>query len=174
MGRKVVQACGGSVRGKTVAVLGLTFKPNTDDMRDAPSLSIITALQDAGAKVRAYDPEGMAAARGLLSEVEYARDAYGCAEGAHALVIVTEWDIFRALDLGRLKGLLAAPVVVDLRNIYRPDEMEKRGFTYLSIGRPPIEAGDEPATAATGPEIIPFPFVARAGAKRAAGTDNQD
>ncbi|WP_243375225.1 UDP-glucose dehydrogenase family protein [Microvirga solisilvae] len=136
MGRKVITACGGSVRGKTIAVLGLTFKPNTDDMRDAPSLDVITALQDAGAQVRAYDPEGMEAASGMLTGVEYARDPYDCARGADAMVIVTEWDIFRALDLKRLKATLAEPVVVDLRNVYRPDEMRRNGFTYVSIGRP--------------------------------------
>ncbi|MFC0373786.1 UDP-glucose dehydrogenase family protein, partial [Methylobacterium isbiliense] len=103
MARKVVAACGGSVRGKTIAVLGLTFKPNTDDMREAPSLAIIAGLQDAGARVVAYDPEGMEQARGLLSGVEYAADAYACAAGAQALVLVTEWDAFRALDLGRLR-----------------------------------------------------------------------
>jgi UDPglucose 6-dehydrogenase len=136
MGRKVITACGGSVRGKTVAVLGLTFKPNTDDMRDAPSIDIITALQDAGAQVKAYDPEGMEAASSMLTGVEYARDPYDCARGADALVLVTEWDMFRALDLKRLKAVLAEPVVVDLRNVYRPDEMRRNGFTYLSIGRP--------------------------------------
>ncbi len=136
MGRKVVAACGGAVRGKTVAVLGLTFKPNTDDMRDAPSLSIITALQDAGARVRAYDPEGMEAAKPMLQNVDYARDPYACAHGAQALVIVTEWNMFRALDLTRLKTLLAEPVIVDLRNIYTPAEMRRHGFTYVSIGRP--------------------------------------
>ena len=136
MARKVVQACGGSVRGKTVAVLGLTFKPNTDDMREAPSIDVITALQDGGARIRAYDPEGMAAARALLTDVDYARDPYDCARGAHALVIVTEWDLFRALDLGRLKAALAEPVVVDLRNIYRPEDMRRHGFAYTSIGRP--------------------------------------
>jgi UDPglucose 6-dehydrogenase len=136
MGRKVIAACGGSVRGKTIAVLGLTFKPNTDDMRDAPSHDVITALQDAGARVRAYDPEGMQAASAMLTNVEYARDAYDCARGADAMVIVTEWDMFRALDLRRLKAALADPVVVDLRNIYRPDEMRRHGFTYVSIGRP--------------------------------------
>jgi UDPglucose 6-dehydrogenase len=136
MGRKVVAACGGSVRGSTIAVLGLTFKPNTDDMRDAPSLDVITTLQDAGAKVRAFDPEGMAAAKALMPDVEYASDPYDCAEGADALVIVTEWDAFRALDLRRLHDLLAQPVVVDLRNIYRPEDMRRRGFTYVSIGRP--------------------------------------
>jgi UDPglucose 6-dehydrogenase len=146
MGRKVVQACGGSVRGRTIAVLGLTFKPNTDDMRDAPSIAVIGALQDAGAKVRAYDPEGMEQARSVLQDVEYAQDAYACARGADALVIVTEWDLFRALDLGRLKAALASPIVVDLRNVYRPDEMTRRGFTYVSVGRPP-ETGEIEAPA---------------------------
>jgi UDPglucose 6-dehydrogenase len=136
MGRKVIAACGGSVRGSTIAVLGLTFKPNTDDMRDAPSLDVITTLRDAGALVRAYDPEGMAAARPLLPEVEFANDAYECARGANALVIVTEWDAFRALDLRRLSSVMEKPIVVDLRNIYRPEDMRRHGFTYVSIGRP--------------------------------------
>jgi UDPglucose 6-dehydrogenase len=136
MGRKVIAACGGSVRGATIAVLGLTFKPNTDDMRDAPSIALITALQDAGAKVRAYDPEGMKQARSVLENVEYADNAYSCIDGADALVIVTEWDAFRALDLERVRKLLKRPVVVDLRNIYRPKEMAQRGFIYESIGRP--------------------------------------
>jgi UDPglucose 6-dehydrogenase len=135
MGRKVITACGGSVRGKTIAVLGLTFKPNTDDMRDAPSIALIAALQDGGANVRAYDPEGMEQARRVLSDVDYAQDPYACAREADALVIVTEWDMFRALDLGRLKSLLKAPILVDLRNIYRPDEVTRRGFTYVSVGR---------------------------------------
>jgi UDPglucose 6-dehydrogenase len=135
MARKVVAACGGSVRGKTIAVLGLTFKPNTDDMREAPSLSIITALQDQGAVIRAYDPEGMQAARSLLTDVDYAANAYACVEGADALVIVTEWDAFRALDLGRVHALLRSPIVVDLRNIYRPEDMRRRGFTYVGVGR---------------------------------------
>ena len=135
MARKVVAACGGSVRGKTIAVLGLTFKPNTDDMREAPSLSIITALQDQGAVIRAYDPEGMKAARAMLTDVDYAPNAYACVEGADALVIVTEWDAFRALDLGRVHALLRSPIVVDLRNIYRPDDMRRRGFTYVGVGR---------------------------------------
>ena len=121
MGRKVIAACGGSVRGKTIAVLGLTFKPNTDDMRDAPSLAVIAALQDAGAKVRAYDPGGHGAGQGAPARTWNMRsDPYACAAGADALVIVTEWDAFRALDLRRLHDLLAQPVVVDLRNIYRP------------------------------------------------------
>ncbi len=135
MGRKVIQACGGSVRGKTIALLGLTFKPNTDDMRDAPSIALVQALQDAGAKIRAFDPEGMAQAGAMLAEVDYAPDSYSCAEGADALVIVTEWDIFRALNLKRIKGLLASPTIVDLRNVYRPEEMRRWGFSYTSIGR---------------------------------------
>lgn len=135
MAKKVITACGGSVRGKTIAVLGLTFKPNTDDMRDAPSLAIITALQDQGARIRAYDPEGMDAAKAMLTGVDYAPSAYACVEGADALVIITEWNAFRALDLGRIHGLLRSPVVVDLRNIYRPDDMRRRGFTYVGVGR---------------------------------------
>ena len=136
MARKVIAACGGAVRGKTVGVLGLTFKPNTDDMREAPSLAIITALQDAGAKVRAFDPQGMEHARGMLTNVEYSDDPYACAKDAAAVVIITEWDDFRALDMKRLKSEMAEPVVVDLRNIYRPDDMRKLGFKYASIGRP--------------------------------------
>ena len=135
MARKVIAACGGSVRGKTIALLGLTFKPNTDDMRDAPSLMIIPALQDNGAKIRAYDPEGMGQAKAMLDNVEFAQSAYAAVEGADALVLVTEWDAFRALDLTKVKTLLKFPVVVDLRNVYRPDEMERHGFTYVSIGR---------------------------------------
>jgi UDPglucose 6-dehydrogenase len=136
MAKKVVAACGGSVRGKTIAVLGLTFKPNTDDMREAPSLAIITALQDQGAIIRAYDPEGMEAAKSMLTDVSYAPNAYACVEGADALVIVTEWDAFRALDLSRVRSLLKTPVVVDLRNIYRPEDMNRRGFSYVGVGRP--------------------------------------
>ena len=135
MSRKVIQACGGSVRGKTVALLGLTFKPNTDDMRDAPSLSIITGLQDAGAMIRAYDPEGMDQAKPLLTGVTYADDLYACAQGADALVLVTEWNAFRAIDLPRLKQVMAQPIVVDLRNVYRPDILAAAGFAYQSVGR---------------------------------------
>ena len=138
MARKVVAACGGSVRDKTIAVLGLTFKPNTDDMREAPSLSIITALQDGGAKVRGFDPEGTEQARELLLNVELCGSAYDCIKGADALVIVTEWNEFRALDMRRVKSLLKAPVIVDLRNIYRPEDMARHGFTYVSIGRPSV------------------------------------
>jgi UDPglucose 6-dehydrogenase len=142
MARKVIAACHGSVRGKLVAILGLTFKPNTDDMRDAPSCAIISALQDAGARIRAYDPEGMAPAKGLLGDVEYAEDAYSCAKGADALVLVTEWDAFRALDPVRLRDAMNAPVLVDLRNVYVPDEMLRHGFSYTSIGRPTEPAQD--------------------------------
>jgi UDPglucose 6-dehydrogenase len=146
MGRKVIAACGGSVRGKLVAVLGLTFKPNTDDMREAPSLAIITALQDAGARVRAYDPEGMGQARPLLEGVEYAGDAYACVAGADAAALVTEWEEFRALDLERVRAAMRSPVMVDLRNVYRPEDMAKAGFTYLSVGRAFVaDLEDEPA-----------------------------
>ncbi|MEW6453763.1 MAG: UDP-glucose/GDP-mannose dehydrogenase family protein [Pseudomonadota bacterium] len=135
MARKVSAALGGDIRGKTIAVLGLTFKPNTDDMRDAPSINIVTALNDMGAKVKAYDPIGMEQAKSVLTGVTYCEDAYSCAQGADALVIVTEWEQFRALDLARLKSAMAKPVVVDLRNVYRPDEMAKYGFSYSSVGR---------------------------------------
>lgn len=135
MAEKVKDACGGSLDGKTIAVLGLAFKPNTDDMREAASLAIIPALQAMGAHVRAYDPEAMEQARPMLEGTQFCEDAYACVEAAHALVILTEWDAFRALDLVRIKGLLADPVVVDLRNVYRPADMAKRGFRYVSIGR---------------------------------------
>jgi UDPglucose 6-dehydrogenase len=134
MARKVVAACGGAVRGKRIAMLGLAFKPNTDDMREAPSIAIITALVDAGAQIVAYDPESMDAARALMPEISYAGDAYSCLEGADALVIVTEWDAFRALDLARVKKSLREPVVVDLRNIYRSEDMRRRGFRYSNVG----------------------------------------
>jgi UDPglucose 6-dehydrogenase len=142
MARKVIQACGGSVRDKTIAVLGLTFKPNTDDMRDAPSIALVTALEDAGANVRGYDPEGMEQARQAIPGLALTQSAYACLEGADAMVIVTEWNEFRALDLKRVKSLLAAPVVVDLRNIYRPEEMARMGFTYRSVGRPSVTWGE--------------------------------
>ena len=136
MARKVSQVFDGKVHGKTVAVLGLTFKPNTDDIREAPALSIIAALQDRGAIVRAYDPQGMHEAAKLLDQVAYCEDAYECAEGADALLIVTEWEEFRALDLSRLKDVMKAPVIIDLRNIYRHDEVAHAGFAYHSVGRP--------------------------------------
>jgi UDPglucose 6-dehydrogenase len=135
MARKVIRACGGSVRGKTIALLGLTFKPDTDDMREAPSLAIAAGLQDAGARVRAYDPEGMEQARPLLPDVAFAEDAYSCAEGADAVVIVTEWNAFRALDLDRLRLSMRAPVLVDLRNIYDPATAAQHGFAYQGVGR---------------------------------------
>jgi UDPglucose 6-dehydrogenase len=135
MARKVAAALGGNLRGRLVAVLGLTFKPNTDDLREAPALSVITALQDMGAKVRAYDPAGMTQAQSLICGVTYADNAYACAENADALVIITEWEQFRALDLGRLKAIMAHPVVVDLRNIYPPEELRKYGFHYQGVGR---------------------------------------
>lgn len=135
MATKVVNALGGDARGKTIAVLGLTFKPNTDDMREAPSLDIIRALQEAGAVVRAYDPEGMSAARNLLPSVNFASDPYAAVEGAHALVIVTEWSAFRALDMKQIGRLLKSPVIVDLRNIYSRQEMEQSGLKYYGVGR---------------------------------------
>nr|WP_250890743.1 UDP-glucose/GDP-mannose dehydrogenase family protein [Sphingobium nicotianae] len=135
MGRKVIAACGGDVRGKTIAVLGLTFKPNTDDMRDSPAIAIVQTLQDAGATVRAYDPEGMAQAKKDLPDIGYCASAYETMEGADALVIVTEWDAFRALDLNRAKALLKAPILVDLRNIYPRKAVEDAGFTYTAVGR---------------------------------------
>jgi UDPglucose 6-dehydrogenase len=137
MARKVVAACGGDVRGKTIALLGLTFKPNTDDMRDAPSLAIIQALVDLGAKVKTYDPEGMEHAKGMLpSGVVFTDGPYTAAEGADALAIVTEWNQFRALDFRRLKDVMTAPVLVDFRNIYKREEVTRHGFVYSSVGRP--------------------------------------
>ena len=135
MARKVANALGGNLRGKTIAVLGLTFKPDTDDMREAPSIPLVTGLLDLGAKVRAYDPVGMEQAKQELPDIAYASDAYDCAKGADALVIVTEWVQFRALDLDRLKREMANPVIVDLRNIYRREDMEALGFMYESVGR---------------------------------------
>jgi UDPglucose 6-dehydrogenase len=135
MARKVAHALGGNLRGKNVAVLGLTFKPETDDMREAPSIPLITGLLDLGANVRAYDPVGMELAKQELPDIAYCADAYECAKGADALVIVTEWVQFRALDLARLKREMATPVIVDLRNIYRREDMEAHGFTYESVGR---------------------------------------
>ena len=135
MGRKVLHALGDEPRGKSVALLGLTFKPNTDDMRDAPSLAIVQALVDAGVGVRATDPEGVEAARRVMPDIAYCRDAYEAADGADAVVIVTEWDVVRALDLRRLKAIMAAPVLVDLRNIYRREVVEKAGFSYTAVGR---------------------------------------
>jgi UDPglucose 6-dehydrogenase len=135
MTAKVVAACGGSLDGKTVAVLGLTFKPNTDDMREAPSLTIVPALEELGARVRAYDPHGMQEARKLMPRLETAADPYSCIAGADAMLILTEWDQFRALDLDRVKAVLRNPVIVDLRNIYKPTDLAAKGLTYISVGR---------------------------------------
>ena len=143
MGRKVIAACGGSVRGKLIAILGLTFKPNTDDMREAPSLSVIRALQDGGARVRAHDPQGMEQARALLTDVAYFDDPYECAEGAEALVIVTEWEAFRALDLERLAEVMKSRVLIDLRNIYPVEEVSRYGFAHVGVGRAPEKAAAE-------------------------------
>ena len=135
MGRKVIQALGGDARGKTVALLGLTFKPNTDDMRDAPSIAIVQALQDAGATVHGYDPEGIEQARPLMPGVEFFSNPYDAAAGADAVVLVTEWDVLRALDLKRLRETMAGQVFVDLRNIYPSEETENAGFKWHGVGR---------------------------------------
>ena len=135
MAQKIILASGGDVRGKTIAMLGLAFKPNTDDMRDAPSLTIVKVLQEAGAILRVYDPESMKQARGLMPDAVFCSDPYDCVAGASALAIVTEWDSFRALDLDRIKGLMAHPVLVDLRNIYRSEDVRRRGFTYQGVGK---------------------------------------
>ena len=136
MGRKVIEALGGEARGKRVALLGLTFKPNTDDMRDAPSIAVVQTLLDAGAQVVAYDPEGMEAAAAILPGVTMVENTYDAIEGADAVVLVTEWDAFRALDFNRVKRLVKAPVIVDLRNVYDPAELRAAGFAYTSVGRP--------------------------------------
>lgn len=137
MGRKVIDALGGpeAARGKTVGMLGLTFKPNTDDMRDSPAIGVAQALQDAGVKVVAYDPEGMEQARPLLPDVQMVDDPYAAITGADAVALVTEWNEFRALDLKRVKELANAPILVDLRNVYDPAEVRAAGFEYVSIGR---------------------------------------
>ena len=144
MAARIVEACGGSVDGRTVAVLGLAFKPNTDDVRESPGIAIAAALGEAGAAVRAYDPEAMAEARELLPRAAFCGDAYAAMAGADALVIVTEWNEFRLLDLARARALMARPLVIDLRNIYDPGEMRAAAFDYHSIGRAPVLAGGEP------------------------------
>jgi UDPglucose 6-dehydrogenase len=138
MAGRIIEACGGSVEGKTIGILGLAFKPNTDDMRDAPSLDIVAALQAAGATIRAYDPESMTEAKSMMEDVIWCENAYEVMEEVDALSIVTEWNEFRALDLERMKSLLKDPILVDLRNIYDADEMEKAGFNYSCIGRPRV------------------------------------
>lgn len=148
MGRRVITACGGDVRGKTIGILGLTFKPNTDDMRDAPSIAIVQSLLDGGAKLRAYDPEGMHAAKEVLSGIDYAEDAYDAAEGADCLVLVTEWNAFRSLDFDRLKTTMKTPSLVDLRNVYRRKEVEAHGFAYSCVGHPADGSGSSYSQAA--------------------------
>ncbi|MEK9796945.1 MAG: UDP-glucose/GDP-mannose dehydrogenase family protein [Alphaproteobacteria bacterium] len=140
MARKIIDACGGDVTGKTIAVLGLTFKPNTDDMRDSPSLVIVPRLVEAGATVRAFDPVGMDEAKKALDGPVWCRDAYDAMDGADAVAIVTEWNEFRALNLERVKSLLKKPVMIDLRNVYRPQQMRDTGFDYVSIGRASVSA----------------------------------
>ena len=135
MAGKVVALAGGNVAGKTVAMLGLTFKPNTDDMRDSPAIAIAEELQAAGARVRAYDPEGHEQAKLVMQDIDYAADPYDCLTGADIAVLVTEWDAFRALDMDRVKAVMKTPAIVDLRNVYRPDEMARRGIAYVSVGR---------------------------------------
>jgi UDPglucose 6-dehydrogenase len=136
MANRIIAACGGSVEGLRLAALGLTFKPNTDDMRDSPSLAFLPALCEAGATIRAFDPEGMAEAKKLMPDLDYCGDPYEAMEGSDAVILVTEWNEFRALDLGRVKRLMRRPLVIDLRNIYKPEEMTAAGLTYHSIGRP--------------------------------------
>jgi UDPglucose 6-dehydrogenase len=147
MARKVVAALDGPIRGKTIAVLGLTFKPNTDDTRDSPALPLITALHDLGAVVRSYDPAGMDQAKPHAPDVIYCGSAYAAAEGADAVVIATEWEQFRALDLERLRRVMARPVIVDLRNVYRGDEMKRANFRYVAVGRPDAECRPAPSLA---------------------------
>ncbi len=135
MAERVIAACGGDVKGKTIAVLGLTFKPNTDDMRDAPSLVIVPLLQKAGAIIRAFDPAGMEQAKPMLTDITYCTGPYDAMKDADALLIITEWNEFRALDMAHVKSLLKSPTFIDLRNIYKPDEMQTKGFVYTSVGR---------------------------------------
>ena len=136
MAQRVIAAMGGSAKGKTIGVLGLAFKPNTDDMRDAPALDIIPALQAAGARVKAFDPESMHEAGKMLSDVDFCDGPYHAVDGADAMVLITEWDQFRAMDFDRVKKLLKTPTVIDLRNVYQPSDMKRRGFNYISVGRP--------------------------------------
>ena len=160
MADKVIEACGGSVAGKTIALLGLTFKPNTDDMRDSPSLAIVPALEAAGARIQAYDPEGMTEAKKLLPKITYCEDAYATMKGADALVILTEWNQFRNLDLARTKSLLKSPIVVDLRNVYTPGDMKAAGFDYTCVGRgyaspqrPAASSSASPAASPASPAV---------------------
>jgi UDPglucose 6-dehydrogenase len=145
MANRVIEACDGDIKGKKIAVLGLAFKPNTDDMRDSPALDIVPALRAAGAEVCGYDPESMEEAKKILTDMTYCQDAYEAMQDADAVVIVTEWNQFRSLDKERMKQLLKSPIIVDLRNIYPPKEMLSAGFKYTSIGRPIKEGQDEEA-----------------------------
>jgi UDPglucose 6-dehydrogenase len=135
MADKVIAACGGSVNGKKIAVLGLTFKPNTDDMRESPALDIIPVLQEAGGQIFAYDPKGMEEARKFLTDVNYTADTYAAMKDADAVVIITEWNEFRALDFKRTKALVKTPLIIDLRNVYGRAHLEAEGFTYMGVGR---------------------------------------
>jgi UDPglucose 6-dehydrogenase len=136
MGAKIIAAAGGDVRGKTIGLLGLTFKPDTDDMREAPSIDIVRALKEAGARIRAFDPQGMETARTLLDDIEYAQDAYEVADGADCVVLVTKWNAFRSLDLSRMQTTMRNPILVDLHNVYRRGEVEAAGLIYTGIGSP--------------------------------------
>ena len=140
MARKIANACGGEIRGWTIAILGVTFKPKTDDMREAPSIPIVQGLIDLGARVKAYDPQGARISRDELPGAEFTNDPYECADGADALVIVTEWDMFRALDLGRLRSLMSRPNFIDLRNVYDPEDVEAVGLHYTGVGRVTAQA----------------------------------
>jgi UDPglucose 6-dehydrogenase len=144
MGRKVIRALGDEPRGKTVALLGLTFKPNTDDMRDAPSIAIFQALDDVGVKVRGYDPEGIEQARPMMPGMEFRDSPYAAAEGADAVVLVTEWDVLRALDLKRLRGKMSGNALIDLRNVYTPEEVIAAGFEWQGIGKPGLTKAHAP------------------------------
>jgi UDPglucose 6-dehydrogenase len=135
MVEKIVKVLGGEVAGKTIGILGLSFKPNTDDLRESPALAIITALQQRGAKIKAYDPVAMPAAQQVLHDVQYCPDAYATCAGSDALVLATEWNQFRALDMERVRSLLQAPVVIDLRNVYEPETMHRLGLQYAAVGR---------------------------------------
>ena len=166
MADKVVAGCGGDVAGKTIAILGLTFKPNTDDMREAPSLDIVAALSERGARLRAFDPEGIDEARQLMVGVEWCDDAYATMDGADALVIITEWNEFRALDLDRVKRLLRRPVMVDLRNIYMPEQMAAAGFEYRCVGRPSLEPVQHAVSAPPAAQSQDAPRRRPAGSRR--------
>ncbi len=139
MADKIIEACGGDVRGKKIGILGVAFKPNTDDMRDAPALTIIPVLQQAGAQILVYDPEAMEAAKEMLDDVSWCDDAYAAAADAEVVAIVTEWNEFRALDLDRLRDAMLGNIIVDLRNIYKTEEMQGKGFSYISIGRSHVD-----------------------------------